>query len=469
LNYPQKIDQLKNGSLSLTENVNSFLTLIEQHKNLNIFNSIFHESVQQAESIAKKINSGKYGKLAGMVLSIKDVLAIKNKPLTCSSKSLKNFTSLFTATSIRKLLEEDAIIIGKTNCDEFAMGSSNENSFFGNVLNPVDNTRVPGGSSGGSAAAVKAGLCDASLGTDTGGSVRQPASFCGVFGLKPTYSRISRFGLTSFASSFDTVGIFANNTEDIAIILEVISGYDELDSTSSKIKIENFFSNLDSKRKYKIGIPKEYFAEGLSGEVTHAINKLIAALKKNNYNVEEISLPHTEFTIAAYYILTTAEASSNLARYDGVRYGYRSEKSFNLDEMFTKSRYESFGDEVKRRIMLGTYVLSSGYYNAYYLKAQKVRRKIKEDFDNAFNIVNIILTPTTPTTAYKIGEKINNPLEMYLGDIYTTSANLAGIPGINIPIGLDSNGLPIGLQLLSNQFEEQALLNLSQFIQNNIL
>lgn len=395
---------------------------------------------------------------------------LKDFPTTCSSNILKNFRSLYNATAIQKLIDEDAIIIGKTNCDEFAMGSSNESSAFGNVLNPVDNSRVPGGSSGGSAAAVAAGLCDVSLGTDTGGSIRQPASFCGVFGLKPTYGRVSRYGLTAFASSFDSIGPFANNVEDIAAVLEVISGKDECDSTSSSIPPPDIINNLSlNGRQLKIGVAKEYLGEGLSADVKNALNDTLKKLKSNGFEIINISLPHTEYTIAAYYILTTAEASSNLARYDGARYGTRSEEKSSLLEMYKSSRSEGFGNEVKRRIMLGTYVLSAGYYDAYYRKAQKVRRLIKTDFDKAFREVDLILTPTSPTTAFKIGEKSNDPLEMYLSDIYTTSANLAGTPGISIPIAKNEIGLPIGLQLLTDQFEEQKLLQVSYYIQNNIL
>jgi aspartyl-tRNA(Asn)/glutamyl-tRNA(Gln) amidotransferase subunit A len=470
INITEKISLIKENKISLVENVKDFLNRIEQRKNLNAFNFVFgDEALQFAEIIEPKIKSGNHGKLAGAVIAIKDVLSYKNHPLTCSSKILSDFTSVYTATAVQKLIDEDAIIIGKTNCDEFAMGSSNENSAFGPVLNPIDESRVPGGSSGGSAVAVAADLCDASLGTDTGGSIRQPAAFCGIYGLKPTYGRVSRFGLTAFASSFDTIGPFAKNVEDLFLILDVISGKDENDSTSvdfSEVKLQT--QNIEAK-KIKIGYPKEYFAEGLDSEIKEKIFSLINSLKNAGFNVSEISLPMTEFNIAAYYILTTAEASSNLARYDGARYGYRSKNSDTLEEMYVNSRTEGFGAEVKRRIMLGTYVLSSGYYDAYYRKAQKVRRLIKEDFDKAFSNVDIILTPTTPTVAFKLGEKSNDPLQMYLSDIYTTSSNLAGIPGLNIPISRNTEGLPIGLQLLANQFDELRLLKLSYYIQKNIL
>ena len=465
-----KIEKVRRGELSLRSNLEYFLKKIEAKKNLNAFNFIFNEDVLSiADSVESKIKSGSYGKLAGMVIAVKDVLAIKNKPLTCSSKILQEFRSIYTATVIQKLIDEDAIIIGKTNCDEFAMGSSNENSAFGNVLNPVDESRVPGGSSGGSAVAVAGGLCDASLGTDTGGSIRQPASFCGVFGLKPTYGRVSRFGLTAFASSFDSIGAFTNNVTDVAAILEVISGKDENDSTSSNKDVPAYSKEINNHFSPVVGIPKEYFSEGLSVEVKNAIENFIEQLKENNITVKEISLPNTEYTIAAYYILTTAEASSNLARYDGARYGYRSQDSSTLLQMYNNSRSEALGSEVKRRIMLGTYVLSSGYYDAYYRKAQKARRIIKNDFDEAFTQVDLILTPTSPTVAFKIGEKSSDPLEMYLSDIYTTSANLAGIPGINIPAAKDNDGLPIGIQMLSPQFAELNLLKFSYFIEKNLL
>jgi len=464
-NHSEKLQLIINGELSLRENVAYFLQRISDNSHLNAFNQVFaEEAIHQADIIQKKIEARKHGKLAGLVVAVKDVLQLKDHKTTCSSNILKNFTSIYTATAVQKLIDEDAIIIGKTNCDEFAMGSSNENSAFGFVRNPVDTERVPGGSSGGSAAAVAAGLCDSALGTDTGGSIRQPAAFCGVVGLKPNYGRVSRYGLTAFASSFDSIGPFANNIYDAALILETISGKDEKDSTSSVHPVHRYLSKLDQDKKLKIGIPKEYFGDGLESDIRTAIEKIISKLKVNGVELIDISLPHTEYTIAAYYLLTTAEASSNLARYDGTRFGYRSDEFESLSTMYKKSRSKGFGSEVKRRIMLGTYVLSAGYYDAYYRKAQKVRRLIKNDFDEAFKKVDVILTPTTPTTAFKIGEKSNDPLQMYLSDIYTTSANLAGIPGISIPIEKDSNNLPIGLQLLANQFQEEKLFQLANFL-----
>ncbi len=465
LNHREKLHKLISGEFSLIDNVSYFLEKIEKNKHLNTFNFVFEkEALIQAEIIQDKIKNGTNGKLAGMVIGIKDVLSLTDNPTTCSSNMLKNFNAIYTATAVQKLIDEDAIIIGKTNCDEFAMGSSNENSAFGTVLNPNDNTRVPGGSSGGSAAAVSAGLCDAALGTDTGGSIRQPASFCGVYGLKPTYGRVSRFGLTAFASSFDCIGPFANNINDLSIILEVMSGKDDKDSTSSDKSVPAFSSLSGKEKTIKIGIAKEYFGEGLDEEINASIKNVIKKLKDYKIEFEEVSMPHTEYTIAAYYILTTAEASSNLARYDGTRFGHRAKEYQSLVDMYENTRSEGFGKEVKRRIMLGTYVLSAGYYDAYYRKAQKVRSLIKDDFDKAFEKVDLILTPTTPTTAFPIGAKIDDPLTMYLNDIYTTSANLAGIPGINIPIGKDKKGLPIGMQLLANQFEEEKLLSTAQLI-----
>jgi aspartyl-tRNA(Asn)/glutamyl-tRNA(Gln) amidotransferase subunit A len=468
-NHKEKLELIKTGKLSLAENVKNFLLNIEKQKDLNAFNFVFaDEAIETAKNIEQKIKGDTCGKLAGMVIAIKDVLAYKDHPLTCSSNILKNFTSLYTATAVQKLINEDAIIIAKTNCDEFAMGSSNENSAFGNVLNPIDKNRVPGGSSGGSAVAVTANLCDVSLGTDTGGSIRQPAAFCGIYGLKPTYGRVSRFGLTAFASSFDTIGPFTKNVEDAALVLKVISGKDENDSTSVGERIPDYSASLDDDRQFKIGIPKEYFADGLDEEIKTAILDTVDELKLEGYEIKEVSLPMTEYTIATYYILTTAEASSNLARFEGARYGIRSKNYKDLDEMYVNSRTEGFGKEVKRRIMLGTYVLSSGYYDAYYRKAQKVRRLIKQDFDKVFAEVDLIITPTTPTTAFKIGEKSSDPLKMYLSDIYTTSANLCGIPGMNIPIGKNSENLPIGLQILSQQFDEEKIFQLAAHLQNEI-
>lgn len=460
--HQQKLAMLLDGSLNLSDNVAFFLNRIKQTSHLNAFLDVYNEDAMlQAKFVSSKIKNGTHGKLAGMVIAVKDALSIKDKKMTCGSKILENFIPLYTSTAVQKLIDDDAIIIGKTNMDEFAMGSSNENSAYGIVRNPVNQDYVPGGSSGGSAAAVSADLCDASIGSDTGGSIRQPAAFCGVIGLKPTYGRISRFGLTSFASSFDTIGPFSKNIADIALLLNVMSGKDEMDSTSSPLSVEEYDDLGFSNRKFKIGISKDFLSTGISEEIVNAFNLFIGKAKDFGHEIINIDLPHSEYSIAAYYILTTAEASSNLARFDGARYGKRSSSSVNLNSMYINSRSEGFGDEVKRRIMLGTYVLSSGYYDAYYKKAQQVRRIIKNDFDIAFDKVDLILTPTTPTPTFKIGEKSNNPLEMYLSDVFTTSANLAGIPAISIPVAKTESGLPIGLQLLANQFDEKILLQLS--------
>ena len=392
---------------------------------------------------------------------------MKDERVTCGSKILEQFISPYNATVVDRLVAEDAIIVGKNNMDEFAMGSSTENSAYGRVKLVQDETRVPGGSSGGSAVAVRAGMATVSLGSDTGGSIRQPASFTGVVGLKPTYGRVSRFGLVAFASSFDSIGSLALTTRDCAQVLNVIAGHDERDSTSAKIPVPDFTSALDKNViGLRVGIPKEYFGEGLDPDVRTAVEKSIDTLKKNGATVEEVSLPHTEYTIATYYILATAEASSNLARYDGARYGYRAKKARDLAGMYTASRSEGFGSEVKRRIMLGTYVLSAGYYDAYYRKGQKVRRLIQQDFLKAFDSVDCLITPTAPTTAFKAGEKVDDPLTMYLSDIYTTSANLAGIPGISVPFGKDHQGLPIGVQILGRQFDEATILKVADFLES---
>ena len=462
--HSEKLDLLKSGKLNLVDNVQEFLNRIKDNANLNAFNFVFEEDViNSAKKVQIKISEGNQGKLAGMVVAVKDVLSIKDIPLTCSSKILQNFKSVYTATAVQKLIDEDALIIGKTNCDEFAMGSSNENSAFGAVKNPKDLERVPGGSSGGSAAAIAAFLCDVAIGTDTGGSIRQPAAFTGVFGLKPTYGKVSRFGLTAYASSFDTIGPFATNSSDLQKVLDVISGHDINDSTSVQSDITE---NIDLS-KIKIGIPKEFFAEGLNEEIKKHIEDLVSEIK-NDFEIIEIELPNTKYAIATYYILTTAEASSNLSRYDGIRFGHRSKSNISLTDLYESSRSEGFGTEVKRRIMLGTYVLSAGYYDAYYGKAQKVRRIIKNDFEKAFSKVDLILSPTTPTTAFKIGEKTDDPLSMYLNDIYTTPANLVGIPAVSIPFGNDSNNLPIGLQFMANAFDESKLIAVSKFIEKKI-
>ena len=467
-NIPKSLIEIKSaivsGSLSCAKLVDQYLQNIEEQKDLNVFISLFdNEARERASEIDEKIKNGTAGKLAGAVITVKDVISVKDKLLTCGSKMLSNFTTVYSATVINRLLKEDAIIIGKVNCDEFAMGSSNENSFFGPVKNPIDKTRVPGGSSGASAVSVAANMCLMSLGSETGGSIRQPASFCGITGLKVTYGRISRFGLVAFASSFDSIGIFGNNNSDIGLMLEVIAGHDDRDSTSSETEVGNY--SFQSQNKLEavnttIGFAKEYFEEGLNEEIKTGVLAKIEVLRNKGFKIKEISLPHTKYVIQTYYILTSAEASSNLSRFDGVRYGYRSDESAVLEDMYVNSRSEGFGEEVKRRIMLGTYVLSAGYYDAYYRKAQKVRRLIMNDFENAFKEVDFIISPTTPDTAFRLGEKIEDPLSMYLNDIYTASVNLAGIPAISIPSGKDRNGMPFGIQVMGRKFDEEGLLRI---------
>lgn len=462
--------ELISGKVSCKDVVKYYLSKIEKGKQLNAFLLVFkEEALKQAELIDAKIIAGTAGKLAGMVIAIKDVLSLKGYMLTCGSKILENFEALYTATAVQRLLDEDAIIIGKTNCDEFAMGSSNENSAFGNVLNPFDDTRVPGGSSGGSAAAVAADMCMVSLGTDTGGSIRQPAAFCGITGLKPTYGRVSRYGLTAFASSFDSIGPFAKNIKDVALVLEVMAGKDKNDSTSVEHIINNYSNEIEKidLSNLRVGIVEDLDENGLQSEIKDAMSNTVELLKAKGTKIIPVKLPNLKYSIQAYYILTTAEASSNLARYDGARYGKRSNDSANIEDMYVNSRTEGFGTEVKRRIMLGTYVLSAGYYDAYYKKAQKVRKLIKEDFSTAFEKVDLILTPTTPTTAFKIGEKTNDTLAMYLNDIYTTSSNLSGNPAISIPAGKDNSGLPIGLQIIGKDFDEAGILKLGNYIMHN--
>jgi aspartyl-tRNA(Asn)/glutamyl-tRNA(Gln) amidotransferase subunit A len=468
--YASLRSDLNSGKLTAVDAVKYYLANIEKGKHLNAFLSVFKdEALEKAAEVDKKVKNKTAGRLAGMVVAVKDVLSLKGKTMTCGSKILQNFKALYTATALKRLIEEDAVIIGKTNCDEFAMGSSNENSAYGAVRNPHDSARVPGGSSGGSAAAVSADMCMVSLGTDTGGSVRQPAAFCGVIGFKPTYGRISRYGLTAFASSFDTIGLFAKNTEHIASVLEVISGWDENDSSCVKKKAVNYSECIASirEKEIKIGIAEDLPSEGLQSEIRDSLAKIITCMKSKGFSVKPIRLPYSKYSIQTYYILTTAEASSNLARYDGARYGRRSGSSGTTEDMYVNSRTEGFGTEVKRRIMLGTYVLSAGYYDAYYKKAQRVRRLIKEDFENAFKQVDFILMPTTPTTAFKIGEKIDDPLAMYLNDIFTTSSNLSGNPSISIPLGKDNNSLPIGLQVIGKDFDEAGVLKLANYIMRN--
>ncbi len=421
------------------------------------------DALAQARASDTRRASGQtLGPLDGIPIGIKDVIAVTGQPLTASSKMLGNFVSPYDATVTKKLKNAGAVIWGRLNLDEFAMGSSTENSATKTTSNPYDLTRVPGGSSGGSAAALAAGQAIATLGSDTGGSIRQPAALCNVVGLKPTYGLVSRYGLIAFASSLDQIGPFTRTVEDSAITLNAIAGHDPLDSTSFKTEIPDYRAALSSKKgPWKIGIPKEYFGEGLDPEVAAAVQSAIEFYKKQGCEIKEVSLPHTEYGVAVYYIIATAECSSNLARYDGIRYGHRSPDATNAIDIYQKSRAEGFGPEVKRRIILGTYVLSSGYYDAYYIRAQKVRTLIRQDFLNAYKEVDAILTPTTPTAAFKKGEKAANPLAMYLSDIYTIGVNLAGLPGLSIPCGFTKSGLPIGLQLIGQPFRESDLLALA--------
>ena len=454
-------EKIKKREISAKEVAEHFLQRIEKADGkINAFNSVFAEkSIKKAAQIDGKIKKNEpVGILAGLPIAIKDNICIKGEKTTCSSKILENYVAPYNATVIEKLEKEGAIFIGKTNMDEFAMGSSTENSAFHTTKNPWDLERIPGGSSGGSAASVVANMSTVSLGSDTGGSIRQPASLCGCVGLKPTYGRVSRYGLVAFASSLDQIGPFAKNVKDAALILQIISGYDEKDSTSVKIPVENYVSEIEKDIKgLTIGLPKEYFIEGLDKEVEKAVHLSVKIFEKAGAKIKEISLPHTKYAVSVYYIIAPSEASANLARYDGVKYGLRAD-SDSLIEMYEKTRALGFGIEVKRRIMLGTYSLSSGYYDAYYIKAQKVRTLIKNDFDAAFKNVDVILTPTTPSPAFKIGEKVSDPLQMYLSDIFTISCNLAGICGISLPCGFSSKGLPIGLQLLGKPFDEKTIL-----------
>ncbi|MFN8437258.1 MAG: Asp-tRNA(Asn)/Glu-tRNA(Gln) amidotransferase subunit GatA [Cytophagales bacterium] len=465
--YFEVKSDLASNKTSCVELTKSYLSNIESQKHLNAFLEVYtDEALTKAAEVDEKIKNGTAGKLAGMVIGLKDVLCHKNHKLTASSKILGNFISQFDGTAVKRLLDEDAIIIGRQNCDEFAMGSTNENSAFGPVLNAADNSRVPGGSSGGSAVAVQADMCLASIGSDTGGSVRQPASFCGVVGLKPTYSRISRFGLIAYASSFDCIGPITKNVADAALLLEVMAGKDDNDSTVSQKEVPSYSTELKNPTKLKIGYLKESLeSEAVQPEIKEAIKKTIALLKAEGHSVEEVSLGYMDYYLPTYYILTTAEASTNLSRYDGVRYGHRSNLTVDLESMYKKSREEGFGKEVKKRIMLGTFVLSASYYDAYYNKAQKIRRLIKENTEKLLSEYAYILMPAAPTTANKIGSLTSDPLAMYLSDIFTVHANLAGVPGICVPIGSDKENLPIGLQIIGNYFDEQGVLNLAQQIE----
>lgn len=460
---------LKLKTTSCQQIVSEYLNRINEKKHLNAFLEVFEgEVLEKAKEIDAKLANGTAGKLAGMVIAIKDNICYKNHKISASSKILGNFESLFSATVVEKLLAEDAIIIGRTNCDEFAMGSSNENSAFGNVLNPIDNTKVPGGSSGGSAVAVKANLCLVALGSDTGGSIRQPASFCDIVGLKPTYGRVSRNGLIAYASSFDQIGPFSNNIKDAALVMEVIAGADEMDSTCSKKEVSTYSNNLSFSKKAKITYFNSYINnDGLDAEIKTKFLALIDQLKAEGHTVESTDFPYLDFLVPSYYVLTTAEASANLARYDGIHFGYRSPQAFDLESTYLKSRSEGFGAEVKRRIMLGTYVLSAGFYDAYYTKAQKVRRLLKQKTDEVLAEYDFIISPTSPNTPFDLGKQVDDPIKMYLEDIYTVHANLTGVPSISLPLGKHSNGLPFGIQLTTKSFNEQELLAFSSELMEN--
>lgn len=498
-------EQLSNGSVTVSDLADQYLGRInEKNPQINAFVSVDEEAVRKrARDIQQKISSGTAGCLAGAVIGVKDIICEKGKKVTCASGILRNFESIYNATVIEKLQDNDALLIGRLNMDEFAMGSSSENTIYGPVRNPNDQRKVAGGSSGGSAAAVAANMCHIALGSDTGGSIRQPASYCGVVGLKPTYGRVSRHGLVAYASSFDCIGPLSATVEDAALILNVIAGHDPKDGTSSTKDVPDYMKNPDTNGPLRVGVPSEYFGEGLDDEVRSITESILSDLEKENkIKLIPIKLPHMKYSIATYYILATAEASSNLARYDGVRFGHRGnidevkrelhlereavknelkmadesrknesvsvlgETDTTLIRLYKKSRTEGFGKEVKRRIILGTYVLSSGYYDAYYAKAQKVRRLIKEDFDAAFADVDVVVSPTAPTTAFDLGSNIDDPLEMYLNDIYTTSANLAGICGISVPAGVHSNGLPVGIQFMGDKFQEFDILRAGQLVEN---
>ncbi|MGK2862260.1 MAG: Asp-tRNA(Asn)/Glu-tRNA(Gln) amidotransferase subunit GatA [Chitinophagaceae bacterium] len=459
---------LLQGTSSCLQAVEFYLQKIENTRHLNAFIHVYgNEALEKAKFLDGERNDGKLmGRLHGVIIGIKDVIAYKDHPLSASSKILSGFTSLYSATAVENLLAEDAIIIGSLNCDEFAMGSTNENSAHGKVLNSIDNTRIPGGSSGGSAVAVQAGLCMISLGSDTGGSVRQPADFCGVVGLKPGYGRISRYGLIAYASSFDQIGIFATNVPDIALALEIMAGKDEYDSTVSQLPVEPYCSELKKDGKYRIAWFKEALEHpSLDPEISDSIKDLMAKLKLDGHQVSQVEFDLMDHIVPAYYVLTTAEASSNLSRYDGIKFGFRAGSgNSGLTELYKESRSEGFGKEVKRRIMLGTFVLSAGYYDAYFTRAQKVRKLLFDKMQLIFNDFDFIFLPTSPNVAFKIGEKMDDPISMYLADIYTVMANLVGIPSISLPLFSHSSGMPFGLQAMSNRFNELALLRLSNML-----
>lgn len=462
----RSISQIKEALLSgrtVLEITQSYLNLIEQNSHLNAFLEVFEKSaLESAQIVDQKLKEGSAGKLAGVVIGIKDNICYKNHRVSAASKILEGFESIYTATALQRLIDEDAIIIGRLNCDEFAMGSSNENSAFAPVENNLKKNYVPGGSSGGSAVAVSAGLCTVSLGSDTGGSVRQPASWTGTYGLKPTYGRISRYGLIAYASSFDQIGTFTNNLEDTRLLLSIMAGKDEFDSTSSSLPLKD---KVQVSEKLKIGVISECSNHpGLDEEVKSFLSQKINALKSAGHEVVELSFPYLDYLVPAYYVLTTAEASSNLARFDGVHYGYRSPNAVGVEQTYINSRSEGFGPEVKRRIMAGTFVLSHGYYDAYYSKAQKVRRILKDTTDEMFKNVDFLLMPTTPSTAFEMNA-IKDNIQMYLQDIFTVHANLTGNPAMSIPLGNHSNGLPFGIQIMTDRFKEGELFEYAEIIE----
>ena len=461
------VENIKNKKLSSTDVTKAFIDRSEKSEELNAYiTNDFTSAIDKAKKFDQKPNLDL--KLPGIPMAVKDLFCTKNIKTTAGSKILNNFVPTYESTVTENIWNEGAILLGKLNCDEFAMGSSNETSFFGNVQNPIDKNLVPGGSSGGSASAVAGQLTPITIGTDTGGSIRQPASFTGIVGLKPTYGSCSRYGIVAFASSLDQAGPMAQNVKDCALLHEVISSYDPKDSTSIDFKRNHFSKELTNNIKgKKIGIPKEYRVDGMPKEIEDLWQKGIQYIKDCGAETIDISLPNTSYALPTYYIVAPAEASSNLARYDGVKYGFRA-KGENLIDMYEKTRSEGFGAEVQRRIMIGTYVLSSGYYDAYYLKAQKVRKLIKNDFDEVYKKVDAILTPSTPSSAFKIGEKTNDPVSMYLNDIFTVPVNLAGLPAISIPAGHDSNGYPLGLQIIGKAFDEQNILNIAYAMEEKI-
>ena len=461
------VTNIKKKKISSTEVTKSFVERSEKSKKLNTYiTENFSSAIEQAKKFDENPNYEL--KLPGIPIAVKDLFCTDGIKTTAGSKILNNFIPTYESTVTQNIWDQGGILLGKLNCDEFAMGSSNETSFFGNVQNPIGENLVPGGSSGGSSAALAANLTPVTIGTDTGGSIRQPASFTGTVGLKPTYGSCSRFGIVAFASSLDQAGPMTKNVKDCATLLEVISTFDKKDSTSIDFKRNNYSSELTKNIKgKKIGIPKEYRVDGMPLEIEFLWSKGIEYIKDCGAEIIDISLPHTKYALPTYYIVAPAEASSNLARYDGVKYGFRS-LGENLIDMYEKTRSEGFGEEVKRRIMIGTYVLSSGYYDAYYLKAQKVRQLIKKDFDDAYKKVDAILTPSTPSSAFKIAEKTNDPVSMYLNDIFTVPVNLAGLPGISLPAGVDKNGYPLGLQIIGKPFDEQSILNIAYSMEEKI-